>query len=169
MSDCLFCKIAAGEIPSECCPWLASVDWLAENYVNFEGICAWAITQGNAYWSPPANRNALLWAIPVILRGGSLTAANTWMAAGGIRPGMVARQDVADSIGQYNDRSWYEIRGGDSGKPVWICDFTSGARRDILISHFHTVGSGPNYAASLPILRAYCAAHGDTIKEIGND
>ena len=169
LTDVAMIPLVEGEIPSECCPWLASVDWLAENYVNFEGICAWAITQGNAYWSPPANRNALLWAIPVILRGGSLTAANTWMAAGGIRPGMVARQDVADSIGQYNDRSWYEIRGGDSGKPVWICDFTSGARRDILISHFHTVGSGPNYAAALPILRAYCAAHGDTIKEIGND
>ena len=169
LTDVAMIPIVEGEIPSECCPYLASVEWLAEHYVDLEGVCAWAITQGNAYWSPPANRNALLWAIPVILRGGSLTAANTWMAAGGIRPGMVARQDVADAIGQYNDRSWYEIRGGDSGKPVWICDFTSGARRDILISHFHTVGSGPNYAAALPILRAYCAAHGDTIKEIGND
>ena len=169
LTDVAMIPLVDGEIPSECCPYLASVDWLAKNYVNLEGVCAWAITQGNAYWSPPANRNALLWAIPVILRGGSLTAANTWMAAGGIRPGMVARQDVADAIGQYNDRSWYEIRGGDSGKPVWICDFTSGARRDILISHFHTVGSGPNYAAALPILRAYGAAYGDTIKEIGND
>lgn len=169
LTDVAMIPLVEGTIPSECCPFLASVDWLAEHYGDLEGICAWAITQGSAYWSPPANGNALLWAIPVILRGGSLTAANTWMAAGGIRPGMVARQDIAAAIGKYNDRSWYEIRGGDSGKPVWICDMTAGERRDILISHFHTVGSGPNYAAALTILRAYCAAHGDTLKEVAND
>ena len=76
------------------------------------------------------------------------------------------RADIAAMIGTYNVNGWYEIRGGDSGKPVWICDFTTGARRDILVSHFHTVSSGPNYAAALPLIRAYCEFIGTTIKEM---
>ena len=167
LSDVRMVPLVEGEIPTSCCPWFASVEWMAEHYGDLRGMCAWAITQGNAYWSPPANRNALLWAIPVVLRGGSLTAANTWMSAGGLRAGdIMPRADIAALIGTYNVNEWYEIRGGDSGKPVWICDFTTGERRDILVSHFHTVGSGPNYAAALPLVRAYCAAYGTTIKEM---
>jgi len=167
VSDIAMIPITEGEIPSECCPWFASVEWMAEHYTNVVGLCAWTITQGDAYWSPPANRNSMLWPIPVVLHGGSLTAANAWMSAGAIRPGdVMPRADIAEMIGVYNFREWYEIRGGDSGKPVWICDFTSGERRDILVSHFHTVGSGPNWFAAMPMVKAFCAAHGTSIKEM---
>lgn len=167
MSDIAMIPITEGEIPSECCPFFASVEWMAEHYTNVVGMCAWTITQGDAYWSPPANRNSVLWPIPVVLRGGSLTAANAWMSAGAIHPGEVLpRADIAAAIGVYNVNGWYEVRGGDSGKPVWICDFTSGERRDILVSHFHTVSAGPNWFAAMPMVKAFCAAYGTSIKEM---
>ena len=164
LSDIRMIPLTSGEIPTNCCPWFASVEWMAEHYGNLRGLCAWSITQGS-WWHPPGN--AMQWAIPVVLRGGSLTAANTWMSAGGLKSGDIQpRADIAAAIGVYNVNGWYEIRGGDSGKPVWICDHTTGARRDIIVSHFHTVGSGPNYAAAMPLIRAYCIAHGTNIKEM---
>lgn len=164
LSDIRMIPLTSGEIPTNCCPWFASVEWMAAHYGNLRGLCAWSITQGS-WWHPPGN--AMQWAIPVVLRGGSLTAANTWMSAGGLKSGDIQpRADIAAAIGTYNVNGWYEIRGGDSGKPVWICDHTTGARRDIIVSHFHTVGSGPNYAAAMPLIRAYCIAHGTNIKEM---
>ena len=52
--------------------------------------------------------------------------------------------------------------GGDSGHPLYLED---GDGKLILISQHHTTSSGTCFPRAFEVLRAFCAAHGDTVKE----
>ena len=142
------------QFPAEACPYFATPEWIARNYISLRQLTVWTVTQTSEY------------GIPTVLTGdGADGKLYYWLSAGGLQPGNPRpRFDLAALIGEYNERGWWRIQVGDSGKPVWFVDQSSGSARPILISHFEYVTGGPNYTALARVVAALCAAFDTPIK-----
>ena len=75
------------------------------------------------------------------------------------------RADILNAVGIYDERSWYRIGKGDSGRPCFIR--IDG--RDIPIAQTHWVSGGSSIPAAAKMLRAYCAANGCNPKSFLNN
>ena len=136
------------EFPSSACPYFATPEWIARNYISLRQLTVWTVTQTSEYGIPT-----------VLTADGADGKLYHWLSAGGLQPGNPRpRFDLAALIGEYNERGWWRIQVGDSGKPVWFVDQSSGTPRPILISHFEYVTGGPNYTALARVVAALCAA-----------
>lgn len=142
------------QFPSAACPYFATPEWIERNYISLRQLTVWTVTQTSEY------------GIPTVLTGdGADGKLYYWLSAGGLQPGNPRpRFDLAALIGEYNERGWWRIQVGDSGKPVWFVDQSSGTARPILISHFEYVTGGPNYTALARVVAALCAAFDTPIK-----
>lgn len=155
--------VVDGAIPDGCCPYLMSADtWRAVVPGPF-GVLGWRATQTDLGWGLPvlfdpdignpgsgrASKFSWSRSFPYPTKAYSWTSANGLMASnlayGGITVGTCA-----------------PTYGGDSGHPLYLED---GDGNLILISQHHTVGSGTCFPRAFEVLRAFCAAQGDTIKE----
>lgn len=153
--DVAIIPLAEGrEFPAAACPYFATPEWIARNYISLCQLTVWTVAQTSEY------------GIPTVLTGdGADGKLYYWLSAGGLQPGNPRpRFDLAALIGEYNERAWWRIQVGDSGKPVWFVDQSSGSPRPILISHFEYVTGGPNYTALARVVAALCAAFDTTIK-----
>lgn len=147
--DVAIIPLAEGkQFPSSACPYFATPEWIALNYISLRQLTVWTVSQTSEY------------GIPTALTGDGLDGKlYNWLSAGALMPGSPRpRFDLAALIGEYNERSWWRIQVGDSGKPVWMVDQSSGTARPILISHFEYVTGGPNYTALARVVAALCAA-----------
>lgn len=178
---------------SSSCPWFISRENFDKHFGNQGGsmygndpgvhIAGWGSTQGYNFTAADKRRDAY----PVMINCSANNAYMSWSNASSMddskewryyvngdgRPAM--RKDLKDyltSLGT-NENYWLfpPIYEGDSGTPIFI-------KRDdkmILVSHFYTMGLGPNYINALPVLRKFCdeqvretlgVSVGDTIKEV---
>lgn len=147
--DVAIIPLAEGkQFPAAACPYFATPEWIARNYISLRQLTVWTVAQTSEY------------GIPTVLTGdGADGKLYYWLSAGGLQPGNPRpRFDLAALIGEYNERGWWRIQVGDSGKPVWFVDQSSGTARPILISHFEYVTGGPNYTALARVVAALCAA-----------
>ena len=147
IADVLIIPLESGwEFPQNQCPYFATEEWIAANYGDLYGQTAWAVTQRTLYG----------YGLPVVVRS---ARGEVWWNTPALAQsvGAIPRLDIADLIGVFNERQWWRVQVGDSGKPVWFIDQTSGSRRDILLSHFHYVGGGPNYVKAAKIVKKLCA------------
>lgn len=136
------------QFPSSACPYFATPEWIERNYISLRQLTVWTVTQTSEYGIPT-----------VLTADGADGKLYYWLSAGGLQPGNPRpRFDLAALIGEYNERAWWRIQVGDSGKPVWFVDQSSGTARPILISHFEYVTGGPNYTALARVVAALCAA-----------
>lgn len=132
------------QFPIDECPSFATEGWMTNNYCSLRGMTIWAVTQTSEYGIP----------MTVTSDGGNIY----WQTASSLTPTMTPRVDIAPLIGYYNERNWWRVKVGDSGKPLWITyapDALS-QQTDILVSHFHWVGGGPNYVKAAKIVKALC-------------
>ena len=155
--------VVDGAIPDGCCPYLMSADtWRAVVPGPF-GVLGWRATQTDLGWGLPvlfdpdignpgsgrASKFSWSRSFPYPTKAYSWTSANGLMASnlayGGITAGTCA-----------------PTYGGDSGHPLYLED---GDGKLILISQHHTTSSGTCFPRAFEVLRAFCAAHGDTVKE----
>lgn len=155
--------VVDGAIPDGCCPYLMSADtWRAVVPGPF-GVLGWRATQTDLGWGlpvlfdsdigQPGSGRASKWtwsrSFPYSTKAYSWTSASGLMASnlayGGITVGTCA-----------------PTYGGDSGHPLYLED---GDGKLILISQHHTTSSGTCFPRAFEVLRAFCAAHGDTVKE----
>ena len=150
ISDVLIIPLQEGwEFPYDECPYFATEEWVTNNYGSLRGMTIWAVTQTSEYGIP----------MTVSSDDGNIY----WQTASGLTPTMsYPRIDIARQIGYYNERNWWRVKVGDSGKPLWITyveeDPGSGNVQwyDILLSHFHWVGGGPNFVKAAKIVKALC-------------
>ena len=140
------------QFPADACPHFATPEWIARNYGSLDNLVAWTVTQRSEY------------GIPAVVTGGGNELAYYWLSAGGLTPQVRPRTDLVSLIGEYNERGWWRVQVGDSGKPVWFVDQSSGTARPILISHFKYVSGGPNYCAAARVLAALCQQYNTTFK-----
>jgi len=143
--------------PDDECPYFATPEWIASHYGSLYGMTVWAQTQKSD------------WCIPLTIssvRNGGLS----WLTPSGLAPyGFRPRADIASYIGDSNALEWWRVQVGDSGKPIflshiWIDGSFYERRYDIILSHFHWVGGGPNYTAAARILAALCQQYNTPIK-----
>ena len=135
--------------PDDECPYFATPEWIASHYGSLYGMTVWAQTQKSD------------WCIPLTIssvRNGGLS----WLTPSGLGPyGFRPRADIASYIGDSNALEWWRVQVGDSGKPIFLSHIEIDGnfyetRYDIILSHFHWVGGGPNYTAAARILAALC-------------
>ena len=147
--DVAIIPLAEGkQFPAAACPYFATPEWIARNYISLRQLTVWTVSQTSEYGIPT-----------VLTADGADGKLYYWLSAGGLQPGNPRpRFDLAALIGEYNERAWWRIQVGDSGKPVWFVDQSYGTARPILISHFEYETGGPNYTALARVVAALCAA-----------
>ena len=155
--------VVDGAIPDGCCPYLMSAETWRSVVPGPFGVLGWRATQTDLGWGlpvlfdsdigSPGGGRASEWLssrnFPYQTKAYSWTSASLLMAAN-LAYGGVSANTCAPTY------------GGDSGHPLYLED---GQGRLILISQHHTVGSGTCFPRAFDIIRAFCAAQGDTIKE----
>ena len=160
MGDIKVAPIVQGFFPDNCLPYLADADELAAMFGDMEDVMAWFCPQGDA---ERYAGNTYPYAIPVKLyRRGVITEDTPKLpygTIGWVEPhqfsdysAATVRADILPLIGTYDEKSWYRLRPGDSGRPVFI---RIGFAQDIPISSAHGYGWGPSIPAAARILRAY--------------
>ena len=155
--------VVDGAIPDGCCPYLMSAETWRSVVPGPFGVLGWRATQTDLGWGlpvlfdpdigNPGSGRASKWtwsrSFPYPIK------AYSWTGASGL---MAANHDYG-SIAANTCAPTY---GGDSGHPLYLED---GDGKLILISQHHTVGSGTCFPRAFEVLRAFCAAQGDTVKE----
>lgn len=155
--------VVDGAIPDGCCPYLMSADTWRSVVPGPFGVLGWRATQTDLGWGLPVLFNfdignpgsgrASKWtwsrSFPYPIK------AYSWTGASGL---MAANHDY----GIFASGTFAPTYGGDSGHPLYLED---GDGNLILISQHHTVSSGTCFPRAFEIIRAFCAAQGDTIKE----
>lgn len=155
--------VVNGAIPDGCCPYLMSADTWRTAVPGPFGVLGWRATQTDLGWGlpvlfdsdigNPGSGRASKWtwsrSFPYPTKAYSWTSASGLMAANHAY-GSIAANTCAPTY------------GGDSGHPLYLED---GDGKLILISQHHTVGSGTCFPRAFEVIRAFCAAQGDTINE----
>lgn len=155
--------VVAGAIPDGCCPYLMSAETWRSVVPGPFGVLGWRATQTDLGWGlpvlfdsdigNPGSGRASKWtwsrSFPYPTKAYSWTSASGLMAANHAY-GSIAANTCAPTY------------GGDSGHPLYLED---GDGNLILISQHHTIGSGTCFPRAFEIIRAFCAAQGDTVKE----
>ncbi len=155
--------VVDGAIPDGCCPYLMSAETWRRVVPGPFGVLGWRATQTDLGWGlpvlfdsdigNPGSGRASKWtwsrSFPYP------TKAYSWTSASGL----MASNHAYGSIAANTCAPTY---GGDSGHPLYLED---GDGNLILISQHHTVGSGTCFPRAFEIIRAFCTAQGDTIKE----
>lgn len=140
----VLCDLDGPGVPDNCIPYFMAEDVAERRLGSLAGLTVWA------------NNQRTLYAIPM-----RMTSNTTWTKPYGQYNSTMPRLDIMEWIEQKN-RFW-AVRGGDSGKPITLS--LDGA--DVVISHFHTRTSGPNYMRAVPVLRQFVALYDSyTLKEI---
>lgn len=160
MGDIKVAPIVQGFFPDNCLPYLADADELAAMFGDMEDVMAWFCPQGDA---ERYAGNTYPYAIPVKLYRRGVVTEDTpklpYCTIGWVEPhqfsdysAATVRADILPLIGTYDEKSWYRLRPGDSGRPVFI---RVGFAQDIPISSAHGYGWGPSIPAAAKIIRAY--------------
>lgn len=160
MGDIKVAPIVQGYFPDNCLPYLADADELAAMFGDMEDVMAWFCPQGDA---ERYAGNTYPYAIPVKLYRRGVVTEDTpklpYGTIGWVEPhqfsdysAATVRADILPLIGTYDEKSWYRLRPGDSGRPVFI---RIGFAQDIPISSAHGYGWGPSIPAAARIIRAY--------------
>jgi len=165
MGDIKVAPIVQGQIPDACLPCLMDADELAEMFGgDMDGVMAWHYPQGDAETD---EGNHYFWCIPVMLRHIGVVTADTpklpystiyWSAASffGDASAASVREDILSGIGLYDERQWFRIRSGDSGRPCFIrLDYAGDAPVDVPIAQAHWIGGGSSIPAAAKVIRAY--------------
>lgn len=174
--------VVEGEIPDECLPYLATIDYLNATYGCDIGSTSGKIpvTRGiNGAQIPSVSLNQ---ANMVALRA-QYTGLNWGYQASGplelntiYDDGVIRDTKFREDIYQYVRLGcWHSVVMGDSGHPTYLYDpsLTTGLTdpaldgaplyRPILLSAYHTAGGGPAVPRYLKIIKAFVESVGDTL------
>lgn len=150
-------------IPDGCCPYLMSADTWRSVVPGPFGVLGWRATQTDLGWGIPVlfspditqtvNGRSSRWnwsrAFPYP------TKAYSWSSASGLMAANHAYGDIAAS-------TCAPTYGGDSGHPLYLED---GDGKLILVSQHYSTINGTCFPRAFEIIRAFCAAQGDAVKE----
>lgn len=162
--------VVNGAIPDGCCPYLISAETWRSVVPGPFGVLGWRATQTDLGWGlpvlfdsdigNPGSGRASKWtwsrSFPYP------TKAYSWTSASGLMAGNLSFGESTPWMIDPNPTMFAPTYGGDSGHPLYLED---GDGKLILISQHHTIGSGTCFPRAFEVIRAFCAAQGDTIKE----
>lgn len=155
----IFPIASGGPLPDSCCPWFVSIASQQAHFGEGSPMGGWAFSQTYVGRTGPDGVTAGNYMTPCVIslaQPSWTCACYNWTDA--VRADILARwRTMKDTAG------FPPIYGGDSSGGVYIRD---GQGRWIMVSMYHTVSTGPNLSAALPVLRKLCAQYGDTLKEV---
>ena len=162
--------IVEGYVPDACLPYLADAAELDALFGGtIDGIMAWHYPRGtteDTCGTTEQAGNLYTWCIPVLLNVNGPTADTpiSWTGPAYMTDANDAnvRADILALIGKYDANNWWRVRGGDSGRPVFI----RWGLYDIPVAETHRTTMGGSIPAAATIIRAFCAQHGCTPKSL---
>lgn len=162
--------IVEGYVPDACLPYLADAAELDALFGGtLDGVMAWHYPRGTTEDTCGTTEqvgNLYTWCIPVLLNVNGPTADTpiSWTGPAYMTDANDAnvRADILALIGKYDANNWWRIRGGDSGRPVFI----RWGLYDIPVAETHRTTMGGSIPAAATIIRAFCAQHGCTPKSL---
>jgi len=149
ISDIALIVIDRGEIPSECCPYFTDRETIAQLFGSLEGLPCWTHSQSRSDYCEPGIYSSEF--------GSSFGIGFHYIPV----KSTTYRQDILDLM---NSKVWnfWSIIGGDSGRSI----FFRWKGQNVITASYTSVFGGPSYIKGFPVIKAFCAAQGDTIKEM---
>ena len=162
--------IVEGYVPDACLPYLADAAELDALFGGtIDGVMAWHYPRGtteDTCGTTEQAGNLYTWCIPVLLNVDGPTADTPihWTGPAYMTDAndTNVRADILALIGKYDANNWWRVRGGDSGRPVFI----RWGQYDIPVAETHRTTMGGSIPAAATIIRAFCAQHGCTPKSL---
>lgn len=160
LGDISLIVLDEGEIPSELCPYFTDRETVAELFGSMENLPCWTSDQTPSRWATPGVIGKC-----GIKKGNTFGGASMLMGFPYIPTLDIYKQRYRKDIFQlieenFNVWKFWLITNGDSGRDV----FFRWKGQNVIISTYHTAGTGPDYISAFPLIKAFVEAQGDTLK-----